>query len=91
MNKFVRPLSGLTLGNILAAEAQALESSLIEAGISCLSMSLLENSSRALGGLFMMWELIVATMGETLDIDAFNQPGVELGKRHAIQNLRQQL
>jgi glucose-6-phosphate isomerase len=91
VGKFQRPLTGLTLGNILAAEGQAMESSLLESGISCLSMNILENTPKALGALFMLWELIVGTMGETLDIDTFNQPGVELGKRHAIQNLRQQL
>lgn len=86
-----RSIANLTLGNILAAEAQALESSLQEAGISTLTISMQENSPKALGGLFMLWQMTIAVMGEVLDIDAFNQPGVELGKRHALQNLRQQL
>lgn len=91
VDSFTRPLSGLTLGQILAAEGEALESSLHEAGVACVSIRLGEPSARTLGGLFMLWELIIGTMGETLDLDAFNQPGVELGKKHAIQNLRRLL
>jgi glucose-6-phosphate isomerase len=36
--------------------------------------------ARSIGELFMFWEQGTALMGELLNIDAFNQPGVELSK-----------
>ncbi|MGZ3804546.1 MAG: hypothetical protein ACXVB4_10075 [Pseudobdellovibrionaceae bacterium] len=36
----------------------------------------------------MLWELVVAGMGEYLGINAFDQPGVELGKILAKQKLK---
>lgn len=36
---------------------------------------------RSLGELFQFWEHATALMGELSDVDAFNQPGVELSKR----------
>ena len=35
------------------------------------------------GGLIMMLELATAYAGQLYEIDAFNQPGVELGKQFA--------
>jgi len=36
----------------------------------------------------MFWQLVVAGLGEMLNINAFDQPGVELGKRLAKQILK---
>jgi glucose-6-phosphate isomerase len=35
----------------------------------------------------MTWMLVVGTLGEMLELNAYNQPGVELGKRLAKQIL----
>lgn len=37
--------------------------------------------ARSLGELIMFWEISVALMGELLDVNAYDQPGVELSKR----------
>ncbi|HWQ99780.1 MAG TPA: glucose-6-phosphate isomerase [Candidatus Methylomirabilis sp.] len=37
--------------------------------------------ARAMGELIMFWEIAVALMGELTDVNAYNQPGVELSKR----------
>jgi glucose-6-phosphate isomerase len=79
----------ISLGGVLGAEAQAFEQALIEAKVphSCLELQTL--NEQTLGALFMTWQMVIALLGEYLDIDAFNQPGVELGKRHAEKILRQ--
>jgi glucose-6-phosphate isomerase len=35
----------------------------------------------------MLFEMIIGVLGEALDINAFDQPGVELGKKLAIKTL----
>jgi cysteinyl-tRNA synthetase len=45
-------------------------------------------SPESLSGLFMLFELVVATIAEYLDIDAFDQPGVEVGKKFALEMLK---
>ena len=34
----------------------------------------------SLSALFMIFQLVIGTLGEVLNIDAYNQPGVEAGK-----------
>ena len=73
----------ISLGRIMGAEAEAFEKSLAEAKIACTTISVEHLNERTLGALFMMWQMTIAQLGEYLDINAFDQPGVELGKRHA--------
>jgi glucose-6-phosphate isomerase len=77
-----------SLGRILAAEAQAFELALTDSKIPFLSLRLESLSERSLGALFMSWQMTVALLGEKLDLNPFDQPGVELGKRHAAKILR---
>jgi glucose-6-phosphate isomerase len=39
-------------------------------------------SLESLGAQFLFWELVIATLALELEIDAYDQPGVELAKRH---------
>jgi len=75
------------LGQILAAEAEATALALTQADISNIVLHVPDLSERTVGFLFMFWELVVGTLGESLNINAFDQPGVELGKRLAKQIL----
>lgn len=79
------------LGRILAAEADGFLGALKEAGISNVVLKASSSQPESWGAFFMLWELVIATTGEMMNIDAFNQPGVELGKRLALQSLRQRL
>ena len=51
-------------------------------------MTIPENNARSLGGLILFFEALTAIMGELLQIDAFDQPGVELGKKYAYEWLK---
>ena len=79
----------ISLGGVLGAEAQAFEQSLVEAHVPYTSIELHTLNERTLGATFMLWQMVIALLGEHLNIDAYNQPGVELGKRHAEKILRQ--
>jgi glucose-6-phosphate isomerase len=67
----------------MSAEAEAFEKSLNESGISNSTMFLDGLSERTLGAAFMLWQMVIAQLGEYMNVDAFNQPGVELGKIYA--------
>jgi len=79
-----RPTS---LGEVLQAQASAFEKSLNEVGIPYLTIQLDTLNEQGVGALFMAWEMAVAMLGDSLKINTFNQPGVELGKRYAKQLL----
>ncbi len=77
----------VSLGRVLNAEAEAFERSLQESGISNSTMSIESLNERTLGALFMLWQMVIAQLGEYMDVDAFDQPGVELGKIYASEIL----
>lgn len=74
-----RPTS---IGKVLSAEAQAFERSLVDTGIPYTRIEIEKLSESSLGAMFMLWQIVVVLLGERLRINPFNQPGVELGKRH---------
>jgi glucose-6-phosphate isomerase len=73
-------LVGRTLGDLFQAEAEATEQAMRECGIRTARLTTDRLDERSLAGLFMFWQLVVAAMGEVLQINAFDQPGVERGK-----------
>ncbi len=75
------------LGDLLAAEAEGTRCSLEAQGVSSLTLSMEKVGGQEMGALFMLFELVVGSLGEALEIDAFNQPGVELSKKMARQAL----
>lgn len=86
--KETRDLEGRTMGELLRAEALATQEALAQSGISTMTLETKVLDEHSLGYLFMFWQLVVAGLGEYLQIDAFNQPGVELGKRLAKEKLK---
>ena len=80
-------LVGKTMGQILAAEAVATQSALNRCGVSTSTLNLSNLDPQAFGFLFMFWQLVVVGVAEALEINAFDQPGVELGKRLAKEEL----
>lgn len=81
-----RPIS---LGEILASEAEAFEKSLDEVGIFYGSLRVSSLTEATLGALFMVWQMVIGQMGELMQINAFDQPGVEIGKKYAHKILSQ--
>lgn len=76
-------LGGHTLNELIKAELYATEYALAKNGRLNRKIILPEVNAHTLGQLLMLFMLEVAYMGALLDIDAFNQPGVEEGKNAA--------
>lgn len=81
-------LVGKTLGDLLRAEADATEQAMLESGVKTARLTTERLDERSIAGLFMFWQLVIAVMGEVLQVNAFNQPGVERGKVIAKALLR---
>lgn len=76
-------LGGTTLHALLEAEREGTTQALAMDGRPSLTLSLQRLDAFSLGGLFFLYEAATAFAGELYDINAFDQPGVELGKKLA--------
>ena len=73
-------LGGKSLNQLIDAEFRGTQYALLRAGRMSQTIVLPEVSAHTIGQLIFMLEIATAYMGELLDIDAFNQPGVEESK-----------
>jgi len=76
-------LAGTTFGEIMRAELDATQTALAEAGRPTARWMFRRIEPRTLGGFLMGWQLVTALVAELVDVDAFDQPGVKLGKEIA--------
>jgi glucose-6-phosphate isomerase len=76
-------LHGHTMGELIEAERRATEAALRKAGRPTVSIELPRLDARATGELLMLLELATAYAGGLYGVNAFDQPGVEAGKRYA--------
>ena len=74
-------LGGHTLGELLDVERRATAGALARRGRPNMTLTLDAADARHVGGLMFLLEMATAYAGEFYGIDAFNQPGVELGKQ----------
>lgn len=81
-------LVGKTMGELLSAERKATTQALAEQGRASVTLSTESLTSESSAQLFMLLMLAVGTLGEMLNINAFDQPGVEAGKVLAKDLLR---
>jgi len=79
-------LGGRTLNDLLKAEEQGTRSALTKAQRPNLTVTVSDISETTVGELFFFFEMATAYMGELMNINAFDQPGVELAKvyTHAL-------
>lgn len=78
--KNVSFLGDKTLNELIKAEEYGTMYALYKAKRPFAKVSLPEINEHTLGQLIQMYELMTAFAGELLEINTFNQPGVELGK-----------
>ena len=76
-------LVGKTLGDLLEAELEGTKLALRDAKRPTSSWRMGSACAQEIGAFVLSWEISTAVAGELLDIDAFDQPGVELGKKIA--------
>jgi glucose-6-phosphate isomerase len=77
-------LGGTTLGQLLDAERVGTTQALASDGRPSITLTLPRIDAGAMGELLFLYEAATALSGELYGIDAFDQPGVELGKRLAF-------
>lgn len=73
-------LGGKSLNQLIEAERQGTEYALTKKGRMSQCITLPEINAYTIGQLIFFYEMTTAYVGELLDIDAFNQPGVEESK-----------
>jgi glucose-6-phosphate isomerase len=76
-------LGGHSLGELIDVEQRATAGALASRGALNFTMTLDRVDARHVGELIMLLELATAYAGELYGVDAFDQPGVELGKQFA--------
>ncbi|HWR34974.1 MAG TPA: glucose-6-phosphate isomerase [Clostridia bacterium] len=76
-----RYLAGKKLGDLFSAERRATEAALTEVGRPNCRWTLPRVDEQTMGAFFQMLEFQTAFAGELYGVDAFDQPGVELGKK----------
>jgi glucose-6-phosphate isomerase len=73
-------LKNKTWGSLIQAAAEGTEAALKKELVPTHRIFFKDHSAHSLGHLVMWFELLVAEVAQLLQIDAFNQPGVELSK-----------
>jgi glucose-6-phosphate isomerase len=76
-------LGGHSLAELIDVEQRATAGALARRGALNFTMTVDRVDARHVGELIMLLELATAYAGELYGVDAFNQPGVELGKQFA--------
>jgi glucose-6-phosphate isomerase len=76
----VKYLGGHTMNELINAEQRATELALTQSGKPNCAIRLPKVSERTVGALLFLLEMQTAYAGELYNINAFDQPGVELGK-----------
>jgi len=80
-------LGGKSLSDILDAELEATQQSLSEAGVPNFRMMLFGRDAYSLGQLFYLFEIATVYVGGFLNVNPYDQPGVELGKKYLYGKL----
>jgi glucose-6-phosphate isomerase len=74
-------LKGRTFNDLMRAEKKGTEISLTQNRRPNYTITLSSISEETIGGLLYFWELTTAYAGKLYNVNAFNQPGVEAGKK----------
>ena len=77
-------LTGQALEKLIQAERRATAAALTKQGRPNCTFTLRKSDEEHLGAFLQLMEFETAFMGELLDINAFNQEGVELGKKYTF-------
>lgn len=77
-------LAGQSLAKLIDAERRATAAAMVANGRPNCTVTLGRVDEEHLGGFLQMMEFETAFMGELLDINAFDQAGVELGKKYTF-------
>ncbi|MFA6550741.1 MAG: glucose-6-phosphate isomerase, partial [Candidatus Gracilibacteria bacterium] len=80
-NSTLSYLQNVEMGQLLNAEKRAIEEAFNKKGRPSITLKLNKLNEENIGSLIYIFELQVALLGEIFNVNAFDQPGVELGKK----------
>jgi glucose-6-phosphate isomerase len=80
-------LQGASFNDLMDAEREGTVTALTKRDRPNMTITIDKIDEYHMGALFMLFEGSVALLGEMYNINAFNQPGVELAKRLTVKNL----
>jgi len=75
-------LAGESFYRLIQAEGKATRQALLKKQIPSIALTLEKISESSLAELIFTFELMTALLGELFEVNAFNQPGVELAKKY---------
>jgi glucose-6-phosphate isomerase len=80
-------INNQTFGRLINEQCKATMQSALESGVDADSITLDKISEKNTGAIIIYYELLTSLVGAMLDVDTYNQPGVELGKTILYKNL----
>ncbi len=80
-------INGTSFNTLINAQADATKQSIIESGIDTDTISIDKITAENIGALLAYYEVLTSLVGAMLNVDTYNQPGVELGKVILYKNL----
>jgi len=81
-------VNGYTFNELINAECDATCEAIIKQGVPVDTIVLDRLSEKNIGELILYFEILTSLTGAMLDIDTYNQPGVELGKRILVDKIK---
>lgn len=81
-------LNGFTINQLIEAQLHGTISALKERNRNLGHIIIDKNDEKNLGAMILFFESLTALMGHYLEINPFDQPGVELGKKYAFEYLK---
>ena len=81
-------LAEISLAKVFDTQSRATEEALAAVGHTTYSLELQELSPESTGELLMIYQIVIGVMSEVLNINAYDQPGVELGKKITKEKLQ---
>ncbi len=80
-------INGQSFTTLINEQCKATMQSVIESGIEADSIALDKISSENVGAIIIYYELLTSLVGAMLNVNTYDQPGVELGKTILYKNL----
>jgi glucose-6-phosphate isomerase len=80
-------INGKSFNTLINAQAEATLQSVVESGIDADSIEIDRITPQNIGALLAYYEVLTSLVGAMLEVNTYNQPGVELGKVILYKNL----
>lgn len=84
----IKLINGKNLQNVLLAELSGSRDALIEREIPCFTLQVDQITSKEMIKLVLFCELLTISVAKLIEVDPFDQPGVELGKLLCLNYLK---